>query len=130
MATLFSKIIAGEIPCYTVAETNEYLAFLDVRPLTAGHTLVIPKVEVDYIFDLEQETYAGLFLFAQIVAKSIKAAIPCTKVGIAVIGLEVPHAHIHLVPMNTIGDLNFEKERVQFTPDEFNAFADKIAKAL
>ena len=130
MATLFSKIIAREIPCYTVAETNEYLAFLDVRPLTAGHTLVIPKVEVDYIFDLEQETYAGLFLFAQIVAKSIKAAIPCTKVGIAVIGLEVPHAHIHLVPMNTIGDLNFEKERVQFTPDEFNAFADKIAKAL
>jgi histidine triad (HIT) family protein len=130
MATLFSKIIAGEIPCYTVAETNDYLAFLDVRPLTAGHTLVIPKVEVDYIFDLEQETYAGLFLFAQIVAKSIKAAIPCTKVGIAVIGLEVPHAHIHLVPMNTIGDLNFEKERMQFTPDEFNAFADKIAKAL
>ncbi len=130
MSTIFAKIIAGEIPCYKVAETNDYLAFLDVRPLTAGHTLVIPKVETDYIFDIADEQYAGLFLFAKIVAKAVKTAIPCTKVGVAVIGLEVPHAHIHLVPMNNIGDLNFEKERVQFTPDEYKAIADKIAKAL
>lgn len=130
MSTIFSKIIAGEIPCYKVAETADYLAFLDVRPLTAGHTLVIPKKEVDYIFDIGDETYAGLFLFAKIVAKAVKTAIPCTKVGIAVIGLEVPHAHIHLVPMNTIGDLNFEKERAQFTPEEYKEIAEKIAKAL
>jgi histidine triad (HIT) family protein len=130
MATIFSKIIAGEIPCYKVAETKDFLAFLDVRPLTAGHTLIIPKHETDYIFDVEDEQYAGLFLFAKIVAKAVKAAIPCTKVGIAVIGLEVPHAHIHLVPMNNIGDLNFEKERVQFTPEEYKAIADKIALAL
>jgi histidine triad (HIT) family protein len=130
MGTIFSKIIAGEIPCYKVAETKDFLAFLDVRPLTAGHTLIIPKHETDYIFDVEDEQYAGLFLFAKIVAKAVKAAIPCTKVGIAVIGLEVPHAHIHLVPMNNIGDLNFEKERVQFTPEEYKAIADKIALAL
>lgn len=130
MSTIFSKIIAGEIPCYKVAETADYLAFLDVRPLTAGHTLVIPKAEVDYIFELTDEQYAGLFLFAKIVAKAVKAAVPCTKVGVAVIGLEVPHAHIHLVPMNAIGDLNFEKERVQFTPEEYKTIADKIAKAL
>jgi histidine triad (HIT) family protein len=130
MATIFSKIIAGEIPCYKVAETNDYLAFLDVRPLTAGHTLVIPKTEIDYVFDIEDEPYVGLFLFAKIVAKALKQTIPCAKVGVAVIGLEVPHAHIHLVPMNTIGDLNFEKERAQFTPEEYLAIADKIAKAL
>lgn len=130
MATIFSKIIAGEIPCYKVAETNDYLAFLDVRPLTAGHTLVIPKVETDYIFDIDDEHYAGLFLFAKIVAAAVKKAIPCTKVGVAVIGLEVPHAHIHLIPMNEIGDLNFEKERVQLSPDEFKNIADKIREAL
>ena len=130
MSTIFSKIIAGEIPCYKVAETSDYLAFLDVRPLTAGHTLVIPKKEVDYIFDIEDETYAGLFLFAKIVAKAVKSSIPCTKVGIAVIGLEVPHAHIHLVPMNNIGDLNFEKERAQFTAEEYKAIAERIATAM
>jgi histidine triad (HIT) family protein len=130
MSTIFSKIIAGEIPCYKVAETNDYLAFLDVRPLTAGHTLVIPKVETDYVFDIDDEHYAGLFLFAKIVAKAIKQAIPCTKVGVAVIGLEVPHAHIHLVPMNAIGDLNFEKARVEFTPEEYTAIAAKIATSI
>jgi histidine triad (HIT) family protein len=130
MSSLFSKIVSGEIPCYKVAETSEFLAFLDVRPLTAGHTLVIPKAEIDYIFDVEDEAYAGLFLFAKIVAKAIKQAIPCTKVGVAVIGLEVPHAHIHLVPMNAIGDLNFEKERVQFTPEEYKAIAEKISLKL
>lgn len=130
MATIFSKIIAGEIPCYKVAETNEYLAFLDVRPLTAGHTLVIPKKETDYIFDIDDEHYAGLFLFAKIVAAAVKHTIPCVKVGVAVIGLEVPHAHIHLVPMNEIGDLNFERERVQFTPEEFISIANRIQQAL
>lgn len=130
METIFSKIVSGEIPCHRVAETKDYLAFLDVRPLTAGHTLIIPKQATDYIFDMEQEEYARLFLFAQIVAKAIKKAIPCTKVGIAVIGLEVPHAHIHLVPMNGIGDLNFEKERVQFTPGEYKVIAETIAKVL
>lgn len=130
MPTIFSKIIAGEIPCYKVAETNDFMAFLDVRPLTAGHTLIIPKTETDYIFDIDDEHYAGLFLFAKIVAGAVKKAIPCTKVGMAVIGLEVPHAHIHLVPMNTIGDLNFEKERAVFTPEEYKEIADKIATAL
>lgn len=130
MSTIFSKIISGEIPCYKVAETEKYLAFLDVRPLTAGHTLVIPKIEVDYIFDMEDELFAGLHLFAKIVAKGVRAAVPCKRVGVAVIGLEVPHAHIHLVPMNEIGDLNFEKERVQITPDEFAAIAERIRKEL
>jgi histidine triad (HIT) family protein len=130
MATLFSRIVSGEIPCYKVAETNDYLAFLDVRPLTAGHTLVIPKVETDYLFDIDDEQYAGLFLFAKIVATAVKQAVPCVKVGVAVIGLEVPHAHIHLVPMNNIGDLNFEKERAVFTPEEYKAIAERIAMAI
>jgi histidine triad (HIT) family protein len=130
MPTIFTKIVNGEIPCYKVAETKDYLAFLDVRPLAEGHTLVIPKTEVDYIFDMEDEHYAGLMLFAKIVAKAVKKAIPCTKVGVAVIGLEVPHAHVHLVPMNAIGDLNFERERKQFTSEEYKAIADKIAKAF
>lgn len=130
MATIFSKIIAGEIPCYKVAETNDFLAFLDVRPLTAGHTLVIPKVETDYIFDMDDEQFAGLHLFAKIVAKAVKMAIPCKRIGVAVIGLEVPHAHIHLVPMNEIGDLNFEKERVVFTPEQYEQIASDIRKAI
>lgn len=130
MATIFSKIIAGEIPCYKVAETNDFLAFLDVRPLTAGHTLVIPKVETDYIFDMDDEQFAGLHLFAKIVAKAVKMTIPCKRIGVAVIGLEVPHAHIHLVPMNEIGDLNFEKERVVFTPEQYEQIASDIRKAI
>lgn len=130
MATIFSKIVSGEIPCYKVAETNDYLAFLDVRPLTAGHTLVIPKVETDYIFDLDDEQFAGLHLFAKIVAKALKAAVPCKRIGVAVIGLEVPHAHIHLVPMNEIGDLNFEKERASFTPEQYEKIANDIRSAL
>ncbi|MFN3444329.1 MAG: HIT family protein [Bacteroidia bacterium] len=130
MATIFSKIIAGEIPCYKVAETNDFMAFLDVRPLTAGHTLVIPKVETDYIFDMDDEQFASLHLFAKIVAKAVKMAIPCKRIGVAVIGLEVPHAHIHLVPMNEIGDLNFEKERVVFTPEQYEQIASDIRKAI
>ena len=130
MSTIFSKIISGEIPCYKVAETNDFLAFLDVRPLTAGHTLVIPKREVDYIFDMEDEQFVGLHLFAKIVAKAVKAAVPCKRIGVAVIGLEVPHAHIHLVPMNVIGDLNFEKERAQISPEQFEQIAADIRAAL
>jgi histidine triad (HIT) family protein len=130
MPTIFSKIVTGEIPCYKVAETNDFLAFLDVRPITAGHTLVIPKKEIDYIFDMDDELFAGLQLFAKIVATAIKKAIPCKRVGVAVIGLEVPHAHIHLVPLNEIGDLNFEKERQQFTPEQYHEVAERIRKFL
>ena len=130
MPTIFSKIVSGEIPCYKVAETEKFLAFLDVRPIAVGHTLVIPKEETDYIFDIDQEAYAELFLFAQIVAKAIHAAVPCKKVGLAVIGLEVPHAHIHLVPMNHIGDLNFEKERAVISPAQYEDIATQIANAV
>ncbi len=130
MASLFSRIAQGEIPCYKVAETNDFMAFLDVRPLAKGHTLVIPKKETDYIFDLPDEELAGLHLFAKIVAHAIKQAIPCTKVGMAVIGLEVPHAHIHLVPMNKIGDLNFEGERKVFSEAEYNEIAEAIRNQL
>lgn len=119
MSSLFSKIVSGEIPCYKIAETEEFFAFLDVRPLAQGHTLVIPKKETDYIFDLTNEEFAGLHLFSKWVAQAIKEAIPCTKIGVAVIGLEVPHAHIHLVPMNKIGDLNFENPRITFTEEEY-----------
>lgn len=130
MPTIFSKIVVGEIPCYKVAETNDFLAFLDVRPLTAGHTLVIPKKEIDYIFDMDDELFAALQLFAKIVATAVKKAIPCKRVGVAIIGLEVPHAHIHLVPLNEIGDLNFEKERQQFTPEQYQEIAERIRKSL
>ena len=130
MSTIFGKIIRGEIPCYKIAETEDFLAFLDVRPLAKGHTLVIPKKEVDYIFDMNDEMFAGLHIFSKWVAKAIKMAVPCTKVGVAVIGLEVPHAHIHLVPMNEIGDLNFEKERLQITAEEYAEIAKKIQDAF
>ncbi len=130
MSTIFSKIIAGEIPAYTVAESVEFLAFLDINPLAEGHVLVIPKKEVDYIFDLDDETYTGLQLFAKIVATGIKAAIPCKKVGVAVIGLEVPHAHIHLIPMNQVDDLNFSRPKLKFSPEELQATSEKIREAL
>lgn len=130
MASVFSKIISNEIPCYKVAETNDFIAFLDVRPLTAGHTLVVPKKEIDYIFDMDDEQYAGLQLFAKIVAGAIKKAIPCKRIGVAVIGLEVPHAHIHLVPINEIGDLNFENERKKFSPEEYLKTAKNIQRFL
>ncbi len=130
MSTIFSKIISGEIPAYTVAESVEFLAFLDINPLAEGHVLVIPKKEVDYIFDLDDETYTGLQLFAKIVATGIKAAIPCKKVGVAVIGLEVPHAHIHLIPMNQVDDLNFSRPKLKFSPEELQATSEKIREAL
>ncbi len=130
MATMFSKIVNGEIPCHKIAETNDFLAFLDVRPLAEGHTLVIPKIEIDYIFDMDDEHFAGLQLFSKIIATAVKKAIPCKRIGVAVIGLEVPHAHIHLVPMNAIGDLNFENERKQFSHEEYAEIAAKIRKFL
>jgi histidine triad (HIT) family protein len=128
--TIFSKIISGEIPAYKVAETIDFLAFLDISPLAEGHVLVIPKAEVDYIFDLDDELYTGLQIFAKIVATGIKKAIACKKVGVAVIGLEVPHAHIHLIPMNEVGDLNFSRPKLSFTPEELETTAHKIREAL
>jgi histidine triad (HIT) family protein len=128
--TIFSKIIAGEISAYVVAESNEFLAFLDINPLAEGHVLVIPKKEVDYIFDLDDETYTGMQIFAKIVATALKKAVPCTKVGVAVIGLEVPHAHIHLIPMNRVDDMNFARPKLSFTPEELSATRDKIKAAL
>lgn len=130
MESIFSKIIAGEIPCYKVAETSEFLAFLDINPLTEGHILVIPKQEVDYIFDLDSETYVGLMLFAQIVASGLKKAISCQRIGISVIGLEIPHAHIHLIPINSIDDMNFSRPKLSFTKEELEATAEKIKDKL
>ena len=128
--TIFSKIVAGEIPAHVVAESNEFLAFLDISPLAEGHVLVIPKKEVDYIFDLDDETYTGLHIFAKIVATALKKAIPCKKVGVAVIGLEVPHVHIHLIPMNRVDDLNFSRPKLSFTPEELVATMEKIKAAF
>lgn len=130
MASIFTRIIQNEIPAYKVAETDNFLAFLDIQPLTIGHTLVVPKLELDYLFDLEEELYIGLHLFARFVAVALKQAIPCTRVGIAVVGLEVPHAHIHLVPINTISDMNFSNERLKLSPEEFADVAEKIRQAL
>jgi histidine triad (HIT) family protein len=128
--TLFSKIVAGEIPAYKVAESNDFLAFLDINPLAEGHVLVVPKKEVDYLFDLDDETYTGLQLFAKIVAGGIRKAISCKRVGVAVIGLEVPHAHIHLIPLNKVSDINFERPKLSFSPEQLEATAEKIRQAL
>jgi histidine triad (HIT) family protein len=127
MATIFTKIIRGEIPCYRIAEDDNYFAFLDVNPLMAGHTLVVPKRETDYIFDLGDKELSGLMLFSKKVAMAIEKAIPCARIGVAVIGLEVPHVHIHLVPMNTMNDLNFKNPKLRFTPEEFSKIAKKIS---
>ena len=129
MATIFTRIAAGEIPSWKVAESEDFYAFLDISPLAKGHTLVIPKkVEDDYIFHLEEETYAGLWAFARKVAVALKAAVPCQRIGVAVLGMEVPHTHIHLVPLQTEGDLDFRKERPVVTPEEQKAIADSILK--
>ena len=128
--TIVSRIIAGEIPCYKVAEDDNYFAFLDISPLAKGHTLVIPKREVDYIFDLTDEEIAGMQVFAKKVAIAIKKAIPCVKVGQCVLGLEVPHAHIHLVPMQSEADLRFTNPRVELTKDEFEEIAKSIRENL
>ena len=124
--SIFSKIVSGEISAHIVAETADFMAFLDVNPLVMGHVLVIPKKEVDYIFDMEDEAYAGLTIFAKVVANGVKKAFPCKKVGVAVIGLEVPHAHIHLIPMNNVSDMNFSKEKLKPAPEELAEAAAKI----
>jgi histidine triad (HIT) family protein len=130
MASIFSKIVNGEIPAYKIAEDENYLAFLDIFPVAKGHTLVIPKKEVDYIFDLEDELYVGLQLFAKKVATGLKKAIPCEKVGVLVLGLEVPHAHIHLIPMQNEADLlNFSKKQ-KFTPEEFQKIKELISENI
>lgn len=130
MPTIFSKIIAGEIPAHKVAESNEYLAFMDVNPIAPGHVLVIPKQETDYIFDLEDNVYMELWLFAKIVAQGLKKAFPCEKVGVAVVGLEVAHTHIHLVPINRVSDMDFSKEKLKVTSGELAAAAEKIKQAV
>jgi histidine triad (HIT) family protein len=130
MASIFSRIVSGEIPSYKVAEDAEYLAFLDVAPLVMGHVLVVPKKEIDYIFDLDPNAISGMIQFAQKVAVAIKKVVPCKKVGLAAIGLEVPHAHIHLVPINGVGDINFTKEKLSPNQEELLLMAKKIREAL
>jgi histidine triad (HIT) family protein len=130
MASVFSKIIAGEIPAHKVAETIDYLAFMDVNPLVEGHLLVIPKKEVDYIFDLDSETYVGLMLFARIVAEGLEKAIPCKRIGVSVVGLEVPHVHVHLIPMNTMDDINFSRPKLKLSEEKLAEIAELIRKNL
>lgn len=127
--TIFSRIVAGDIPAHKIAETDDYLAFLDIMPTTMGHTLVIPKQEIDYLFDLDDALYAGLMAFAKKIAPAIEKAIPCQRIGMAVVGLEVPHAHIHLIPLNSMADMDFGK-KLRPTPDELAATAEKIRQYL
>ena len=130
MASIFTKIINGEIPSYKIAEDDKFFAFLDISPLAEGHTLVVPKQEIDYIFDIEDELLAQMHIFAKKVAKAIQTAIPCEKVGMAVIGLDVRHAHIHLVPLQEVGDLNFAKEKLKLSDDKMKEIADKISSKI
>ncbi len=130
MASIFSKIISGEIPCYKVAENEQFLAFLDISPLAIGHVLVIPKQEIDYIFDMDNESYTGLLLFAKNISKAVRKAIPCKRVGVAVIGLEVPHAHIHLIPLNSVEDINFSRAKLHPSKEIMEEALLKIQAAL
>ncbi len=130
MASIFTRIINGEIPCYKIAEDENYFAFLDISPLAKGHTLVVPRQQTDYIFDLEDGTLAGLMVFAKKVAKAIDKAVPCTRVGVAVIGLEVPHAHVHLIPLNSIADIDFSRPKLKLEKAEFEKIAAAITAAL
>jgi histidine triad (HIT) family protein len=130
MATIFTQIINGEIPSYKIAEDEHYYAFLDINPLAEGHTLVIPKKETDYIFDIDDDEYMGLFLFAKKVAEGMLKVIPCERIGIAVIGLEVRHAHVHLVPLKTIYDIDFKKPKLKLSPEQFSEIAEKISGAM
>lgn len=127
MPSIFTRIVSGEIPCYRVAEDDRFLAFLDISPLAKGHTLVIPKVEVDYLFAMEDELYRELFLFAKKTALAVERVVPCQRIGIAVLGLEVPHAHIHLVPINTVYDIDFRKPKLALSKEEFMELAGKIS---
>jgi len=130
MSTIFSKIINGEIPCYKIAENDKYFAFLDINPLAKGHTLVIPKKEVDYIFKLEDNDLAELMVFAKYVAKAVEQSIECKRIGIAVIGLEVPHTHIHLIPINNVSDIDFSRPKLKFTVEEYLLITEKIKNKL
>ncbi len=130
MASIFSKIINREIPGYIVAEDDKYIAFLDINPLVHGHALVVPKQEVDYIFDLDDELLGGLMVFAKKVAAAIKRSVPCVRIGVAVIGLEVPHTHVHLVPLNTMNDINFMQPKISPSKEELAAMQEKIRKNL
>jgi histidine triad (HIT) family protein len=130
MATIFTKIIQGEIPCYKIAENDDYFAFLDINPLRAGHTLVVPKRETDYIFDLEDVYLAGMIIFSKKIAVAIKNVIPCNRIGVAILGLEVPHAHVHLVPMDTMEDINFKNPKLKFSAEEFKDIAAKISSKV
>lgn len=126
MATIFSKIISGEIPCYKIAEDDDFLAFLDINPLALGHTLVIPKIEIDYLFDLENEHLGKMMAFSKEVARKLKISIDCKRIGVSVIGLEVPHAHIHLIPINTVSDMNFSKTKLVLTDSELKELQSTI----
>ncbi len=130
MATIFSRIISGEIPCYKIAEDEQFFAFLDINPLAKGHTLVVPKIEQDYFFDLDDETLQAYIVFAKKVASAITKAIPCQRVGLAVIGLDVPHAHIHLVPLNTANDINFAKQKLSLSSEEMQTIASSIQEKI
>ncbi|MHB1177521.1 MAG: HIT family protein [Daejeonella sp.] len=130
MESIFSKIVSGEIPSHKVAETIDYLAFLDVNPLVEGHVLVIPKTEIDYIFDMDSESYVGLMMFAQIVAKGLKKAVPCLRIGVTVIGLEVPHVHVHLIPMSSMDDMNFSRAKLQLSDEKLKEIAERIKEQL
>ncbi|MBN2487113.1 MAG: HIT family protein [Bacteroidales bacterium] len=130
MASIFTRIINGEIPCYKIAENEHFFAFLDINPLSEGHTLVVPKQETDYVFDLSDELYTGLHLFAKKIAAAIQKSITCKRIGTAIIGLEVPHAHIHLVPINDMGDLNFANSKLKLSTEEFLAIQKAIISNL
>ena len=130
MASIFTRIVNGEIPCYKIAENEDFLAFLDIMPLTKGHTLVIPKKEVDYIFDLDDTLYVGLMQFSKQVAVAIEKAVSCKRIGVAVVGLEVPHAHVHLIPMNDISDMDFSREKLKLTKEEFLGVVSQINRFI
>jgi len=130
MATIFTKIINGEIPCYKIAENENYFAFLDINPLKEGHTLIVPKTETDYIFDLDDDQLSGMILFSKKVAEGIRKAIPCNRIGVAILGLEVPHAHIHLVPMDTMEDVNFKNPKLKFSHEQLKDIAENISSKI
>jgi histidine triad (HIT) family protein len=130
MATIFSRIIAGEIPCYKIAEDENFFAFLDINPMAKGHTLVVPKIEEDYIFNLDDKTLSDMMLFSKKVAKAIEKSVSCLRIGVAVIGLEVPHAHIHLIPINKEADMNFKNPKLKLTAEEMTEIADNIKPNL
>lgn len=130
MASIFTKIIQGDIPCYKIAENKSFIAFLDINPLKKGHTLVVPKIEIDYIFNQDDKTLQDLITFAKYVAKGIEKVVPCNRIGLSVIGLEVPHTHVHLIPINDIHDMNFSNKRPQFTKEELAELALLISKQI